>query len=627
MNDFHFLRPGWLLALPPLLILLIWLWRKQLRSRSWQKVCDPELLPHLLLGRSRRRAAWPLWLVLIATLLSVLALAGPAWHRQPQPLFRQQSALVILLDLSRSMSASDLKPSRLERARLKVEDLLNLRREGQTALIAFAGDAFVVTPLTDDQNTIRALLQSLNPELMPVQGSDPQRAIELGLQLLQQAGLKRGRLLLVTDEDRPNPAMDAARKLPSQGVTLSVLGVGTPEGAPIPLSGGGFLKDNGGDLVLPKLDEAGLKRLAEAGGGSYRSLSVDDRDLRGLLAGVENHRLDQAEQAAGKQGQRWREEGVWLLLPLALLASLAFRRGWLLLLVLLMLRPLSAEAFTWQDLWQRPDQQAAKSFAEGDYQQAGKMFQDPGWKAGALYRAGDYQAAAEALQQPKTAEDWYNRGNALARAGQLLQALEAYRQTLHLDPEHADARTNQEVVEKALKQQQQQQQQQQRKNDRSSPDKQSEKGQEGQSSRDSQGANSQQQRGENSSQQAGESQHGQNRSPSDQNQDSGKGTAAKNDSDRKDRKTPADSKNTADSRRNADDSAQGETPAQPSDKASEERGKTAATTDDEQLTKEEQRALQQWLQQIPDDPGGLLRRKFLYQYRQRGRQLETDRPW
>jgi Ca-activated chloride channel family protein len=609
MNAFHFLRPSWLLALPPMLALLFWLWRKQLRSRSWQQVCDPELLPHLLLGRSRRRANWPLWLLLLGALLAVIALAGPAWHRQPQPLFRQQSALVILLDLSRSMAAADLKPSRLQHARLKIEDLLNLRLEGQTALIAFAGDAFAVTPLTDDRNTIRALLQSLDPDLMPVQGSEPGRAIELGLELLQQAGLKRGRLLLVTDEDRPERAMDAARQLPPQGVELAVLGLGTAAGAPVPLTGGGFLKDGRGDMVLPRLDETGLRALAAAGGGSYQRLSIDDGDLRGLLAGLENHRLDQAEQVAGRAGQRWREEGVWLLWPLVLLAALAFRRGWLLLLVLMML-PVPAQALSWKDLWQRPDQQAAAAFAEGNFAQAGNMFRDPRWKASAQYREGDYQAAAETLRQPEKADDWYNRGNALVRGGQLPQALEAYRQALETNPDHADARSNKKVVEEALRQQQQQQEQK-------SGDP-SEDGQQGQNSPDSKESPSSPKSDGEGSQPSDDSQPQADRSPADRDQNGKEPAAAKGEPNSAETK---DSKGA----RNATPHPEGAgREAKEQDRA---RDAAAATARDEALSEEERQAVQQWLQQIPDDPGGLLRRKFLYQYRQRGRQLETDRPW
>ena len=616
MSSFHFLRPGWLLALPPLLVLLIWLWRRQLHSRGWQTVCDPELLPHLLLGRSRRRASWPLWLLLTGLLLVVLALAGPAWRQQSQPLFRQQSALAILLDLSRSMTAADLKPSRLERAKLKVEDLLRQRREGQTALIAFAGDAFVVTPLTDDVQTINALLKSLTPDLMPVQGSEPERAIQLGMELLQASGLQRGRLLLVTDEDRPDRVLAAARNLKDAGFELAVLGVGTAAGAPIPLPEGGFFKDDRGNMVLPKLDEAGLRQLAVAGGGDYRRLSIDDSDLRGLLTEVDRHRLDQVEKATGKTGVNWREEGVWLLWPLALLASLAFRRGWLTLIVLLLLPSAPARAMTWQDLWQRPEQQAARAFADGKYDQAEQLFQDPRWKASSLYRAGQYQDAAKALDRPETADDWYNKGNALARSGQLPQALQAYDQALNQNPDHADAKTNKKLVEDALQNQQQQKQNPQNSGDQKGDQKQKQD-KSGSQQSDKPQPNSDQSRAQDDSRKQQQSADNADNSSQKDSVQSSEAQQQQIQEDQNKAQQP-DQQNPAAQQEQADSTDEQKTPP-PAD----------ATTDmsDEKPTDEQDRAVQQWLQRIPDDPGGLMRRKFLYQYRQRGQQLETDRPW
>lgn len=623
MSSFHFLRPEWLLALLPLLVLLIWLWRRQLRSRSWQAVCDPELLPHLLLGRSQRRASWPLWMLSAGLLLTVLALAGPVWHKQPQPLFRQQSALVVMLDLSNSMAAADLKPSRLERAKLKIEDLLRQRREGQTALIAFAGDAFVVTPLTDDVETITSLLDTLSPDLMPVQGSEPQRAIELGMNLLQQAGLKQGRLLLITDDDRPERVTYAAEDLRKAGFELEVLGVGTTAGAPIPLSGGGFLKDDQGNLVLPKLNEAGLRELATAGGGSYRHLSIDDSDLRGLLSEVDQHRLDEAQQTSGKSGVRWREEGVWLLWPLALLASFSFRRGWLTLIVLLILPSAPAQAMSWQDLWQRPEQQAAHAFADGKYDQAQQLFQDPRWKASSLYRAGQYQEAAKALEPPQSADDWYNKGNALARSGQLPQAVQAYDQALKLNPDHADAAANKKLVEDALQQQKQQQNQQDQQKDQKDSDKQQKKDNSGSQQNDK----SQQQKGDQSQSKDNSQQQqssGQQDNHKQQNADQSSANQQQQDQAQQESKPSAQQPEQQPDQQKSAAQQQAQKTDQKDDAADKD---TASTLQDEQPKDEQDRAMQQWLQRIPDDPGGLLRRKFLYQYRQRGRQQETDRPW
>jgi Ca-activated chloride channel family protein len=608
MNSFHFLRPEWFLALLPTLLLLWWLARRRLRSRSWQAVCDPELLPHLLLGRSVRRANWPHWLLLLGLLLAILALAGPVWQHQPQPLFRQHSALVVLFDLSRSMQVADLKPNRFMRARLKIEDLLRQRQEGQTALIVFAADAFTVTPLTEDRHTIEALLKSLDPEMMPAQGSNPARAIQLGQELLQQAGLKSGRLLLVTDEDRPEHSLDAAHSLVRQGFELAVLGVGSSEGAPIPQPGGGFFKDAQGNLVLPQLNRSGLKELAAAGGGNYRKLSIDDSDLHELLAGLDDRRLDQgdsAEQTSSTTGDLWREEGVWLLWPLTLLAALAFRRGWLLVLTLVLLVPPPAEALSWSELWQTPDQQAAQAFEQQDYPKAAAQFQDSRWKASALYRSGQFEAAAKQLADPQSADDWYNQGNALAKGGDLTAALDAYRQALEIEPEHTDAEFNKGLVEKALEQQEQQQQERQ-------PGDKNEQGEQQEDSEDNQ-----------SSSDEGEQSRNQQSSADQQNQD--RQQEQQNEVDAGDDKS-ADSESETEEGQSPESAAAESEQAGENEEPEEQTGATAEPAE-ETAENDEQRESRLLLQQIPDDPGGLLRRKFLYQYRQRGQQRETDRSW
>ncbi|MFK5925044.1 MAG: VWA domain-containing protein [Desulfuromusa sp.] len=621
MNNFHFLRPEWFVALLPLFLLLYWLVRQQLRSRSWQAVCDPELLPHLLLGRSVRRANWPFWLLSVGLLLAVLALAGPVWKRQPQPLFRQQSALVILFDLSRSMEVADLRPSRFLRARLKIVDLLQQRKEGQTALIVFAADAFTVTPLTEDRHTIEALLNSLDPELMPVQGSNPAWAMQRGEKLLQQAGLKQGRLLLVTDEDRPEKYLDSARQLKKAGFELYVFGVGTPAGAPIPLPGGGFFKDRHGNLVLPKLNGRGLKQLAIAGGGQYRRLSVDDSDLHHLLAGLDDHRLHQAGKRAAAVGERWREEGVWLLWPLLLLAALAFRRGWLLVLPLLLLVPSPAEAFSWSQLWQTQNQQAAQAFIEKDYPAAAQQFQNPRWKASALYRSGDFAGAAKLLKSPQSADDWYNQGNALAKSGDFAAALKAYQQALKLKPGDTDTEFNKNLVEKAL---QQQQQQQNKKNQQNKPgDKKSQTREQHSKSTDSQNSSDKrdqspgQQKPSSSKSEQDTDKKGQSDQPAKNDKKSQKGESSKPATAEKEpKKTTKQSADMAQNR--AKKSA---------DKKAEKQPDSATASVDKIPETAEQRESRLLLQQIPDDPGGLLRRKFLYQYRQRGQQSEMDRSW
>ncbi|HIE55225.1 MAG TPA: VWA domain-containing protein, partial [Chromatiaceae bacterium] len=448
---FHFIRPWWLLALLPLLWGLWRLWRRSRNGSAWHKVVAPELLPYLLLeeGGARR---WPLLLVALGFVLAILAQAGPTWEKLPQPVYSSRSALVILFDLSRSMDAQDVRPSRLVRARFKVEDILRQRREGETALIAFAGAPFTVVPLTDDVKTIHSQLPAFDTALMPVQGSNLGAAIEKGRELLQQAGWSHGLILVVGDGLNGDAARQAAEQAHAAGYRVSVLAVGTEEGAPIPTRRG-MLKDDQGNIVLAKLDVAALKAVARAGGGDFARLALDDSDLRAL--GLFEPGLAPMEPLAedDRPVTRWRDFGPWLLLVVLPLAALVFRRGVLMVAFIGMLLPLPnpAEAGWWKDLWYRPDQQGQQLLQQQQPEAAAARFRDPAWKASALYRSGDYQEAARLWSRGESAEERYNLGNALARQGKLKAAIEAYELALQRDPSLEDARANKALLEELLK--------------------------------------------------------------------------------------------------------------------------------------------------------------------------------
>ncbi len=228
----HFIRPWWLLLLP-LAVILPWLWRRTRRpSGDWTRACDPHLLRWLSVsqadGRSRGGGRW---LAGTAVLISILALAGPSWQKLPGSSFSARDARMIVLDLSRSMLAQDLRPNRLTRARFRLADQLEMTQEGQVGLVAYAGDAYIVSPLTSDMNTIANLLPALQPDIVPVAGSRADRALEMAASLLGRAGLSHGEILLVTDSaDSADAAR--ARDLKNDGIITSVLAVGTVEGSP-----------------------------------------------------------------------------------------------------------------------------------------------------------------------------------------------------------------------------------------------------------------------------------------------------------------------------------------------------------------------------------------------------------
>ena len=329
--DFHWIRPEWLLAIPVVVVIAVLLARRQLGAGQWRGVVDPDLMPHVLSRTPGRGTDWRWWLLGLAGIIASVALAGPSWQRVDQPVFRAEQALVIALDLSRSMDAQDIEPSRLARARLKILGMLERRESGQTALLVYTSNAFTVTPLTDDNDTIAALVNSLTTDIMPSRGSYPEVGIRKGQALLEQAGVGYGEVLLVADGGASPEAEKAARELRDAGFTLSVLGVGTREGAPIPRVSGGFVTDNRGRIAVARLEERGLQGLAESGGGRFAVLSPDDSDIDYLLSGEVRAAATASEDSMASD--QWREEGPWLVLLLVPLAALAFRRGWVLVLL------------------------------------------------------------------------------------------------------------------------------------------------------------------------------------------------------------------------------------------------------------------------------------------------------
>nr|MDT0253812.1 VWA domain-containing protein [Endozoicomonas sp.] len=373
MSQFHFLRPLWLLMLVPCLILIVLLWQQQQAQGSWTKVINPELLPWLLEGENNKPVRWPLMVVLFGWVVTCLAMAGPTWIKQPVPVSKSQHPLVVAVDLSFNMYAADLSPNRLTRARFKLQDLFNLRSEGLSALVAYAGSAHTVAPLTDDSRTLNNLIKALSPDVMPVQGilpneTKPVEAIRLAKQLMTQGSNEPGDILLVTGSLSEAQAEQITDLLKNSSLRLSILGTGTEQGAPIPLPGGGYLKDKQGTIIVPQLDQARLQALARANGGRYQTMTLADNDLKVLVPTTSNEPLFSERESADRELDQWYDAGywlVWLLLPAALFG---FRRGWLMVVMMITLLPMTqeAKAFSWDDLWQTRDQQGQKALQSGD---------------------------------------------------------------------------------------------------------------------------------------------------------------------------------------------------------------------------------------------------------------------
>jgi len=586
LADFHFLRPDWLWALPLVLLATVLLARRRLGPGNWQNVVAPSLIPYVLSSSQNKKAEYRWWLLGLGGVLAVLALAGPAWQRMDQPVFRSDQALVIALDLSRSMDAQDIAPSRLLRARLKILDILERRASGQTALVVYSSNAFTVTPLTTDTDTIAALTNSLSTDIMPSQGSYPIAAIKKGRQLLEQAGAAYGEILLITDGGTSPAADRAARDLLEAGYTLSVLAVGTVNGAPIPRLNGGFVKDQSGQIAVPKLEKRSLRSLAEAGGGRFSVLSTDDRDLDLLLSGEVGRRQASNEMLTT---DRWHEEGPWILLLLLPLAALAFRRGWIVVILFLILPPdRTAFADAWDDLWQTKDQQGRRMLEEGAAEEAVDLFENQDWRAIAQYESKDYAESAAAFADSGDARSLYNLGNSMARQGEFESAIDAYEQVLELDADDADAKYNQDLLKDIMEQQQQQEGEQQQDG---------EQGEGEQSESDSES-----QQDAESSQTDGEPQDGEQ-------------------SQREGEMNQEDLEAMQEELRRAAEEAQKNQDELPQPQL------TAAELEAMRRDQEQQQAMEQWLRRIPNDPGSLLRNKFRYQYQKTGKDQDGNNTW
>ena len=596
-DTFHFLRPWWFLGLLPVVAVIgFYTWRKR-NAGNWETIINPELLPFLLQGSGGKHALSGPWLVafmISAWIFCCLGLAGPAWQQLPQPVHKQDSALVVVLDLSPSMLAEDISPNRLVRARYKLIDILTRRTEGVIGLIVYGGDSHTVSPLTEDSNTIVSMVPVLEPNLLPETGSNVEEGLASAIDLAVSGGYQQADILLITDGIDKSALSNIAPIISGEGnYRLSILGVGTTDGAPIPSFAGGFIK-KAGNVIVAKLNVGTLRKIAANNGGSYQTLSADDRDIDNLLAGMDSL-LTNSTRETDRSFDLWDDQGYWLVLLLLPVLLLSFRKG---SVVVILIAPLlftaqPVEALEWQDLWQTPDQQASEAMKAENYEAAKDLFEDSRWRGSAAFTAGDFDQAIADFSQDDSAIGDYNHGNALAKAGDFEGAIEAYNNALSKEPKMEDARFNLDLVEQLKDQQDQDQQNQEQQNqEQQDQDQQSQEQQD-----QDQQSQEQQDQDQQSQEQQDQDQQSQEQKDQDQEQQN------------------QDQQNESN-----------EDPAQPEQDKPED--KNEAATEEEQKEevsveelsdeeKQEQEAIERILRRIPDDPGGLLRAKFRHQSRQR----------
>jgi len=594
-KQLHFARPLWLFCLlvPFILALLYPLFdHKKRLQKQLEKFIDPHLLPFLLVTGPQKHASFfkPFLLWSFAWFCLTLAIAGPRLGFREFDVYTSDQSLVVLLDLSQSMDATDVKPSRLVRARQKIEDIINCSKNLKMSLIAFAQDPHMITPLTDDLQTIRRLLPFLDTDLAFVQGSKLTNALIMASHLLKAEPGKNKAILVISDggfED--GSAIATAAQLADQEIVVYTMGVGTAEGGAIKDKQGNYIKKNG-TLVLSKLEKDKLEQLSIAGKGRYLHSDYLSHDETILLNALEKKSKGQLQE---RKTKIWEEHFYLLLIPVIPIALLWFRRGYLLAaLFILAINPLNAAP----TYFMNSEEKGKRALEEKDYQKAQHFFQDPFRKGVAYYRAGNFAEAENFFRQSKRKEvarqAAYNVGNSLVFQQKLQEAIQAYENVLKQWPEDQKAKDNLEIVKKMLKNQ---------KNTEQTPSPEGNSGPENESKKEEHNQENNESNTESKKTNA---------------EDSGEKQQSGND-DTRSKENHSDNEEES-SKAQEENIDEGEFP--PNSNSMQGQGKRR-----EEQTPEDIQA-DQWLNQISNDPKNFLKNKFIIESKRNGTKEAAD-PW
>lgn len=634
-SSFHsleFLRPYWLLGI---VVVIFYAFIHYQRHKSKHtEVIAAHLSEHLVTSPETNKSNR--WLLNTLAIITCIALAGPTFRSLDIPVFETQKAQVIAFDLSRSMYATDIQPNRLAQAKFKAIDLLKSWKEGDKALIGYAGDAFTIAPLTTDSNAIISHIPHLSPDIMPVLGSRPDLALQKSIQLLENAGYQQGHIVFITDGFDPASEQKMKAMLTGTKWMVSVLAMATPQGAPIKLNDGRLLKNDQGHIVVPQLIDETLYPITRINHGLYLTFDAGGQDVKLLSEHYQQHNKRKENRNQQQQDNRQAvDDGYWLAFLLLPLFLLLFRKGVFYLLIFTLILPLSSTKVE-ASIWKNKEQNAYQSFQDGDYQTASESFQDKNWQAAAYFKDGQYKQA-EAIYQDQKAQDannaetLYNLANSQAMQEKYEQALENVNQALTIKPDFPAAQQTQKALQELLKEQEQQNQEKQ---EQSSQDKNTEQNQQDkqqsseqesqdkQDQQDSQQQSSEQESSEQQSQQSQEqsSQQQDNSSAADQAEQDQQQSEEQQDAQQKS-SHPQNKEQTEQEKDKQQAQQQAEQQAsQEQDEQAVQAAQSAELADDE--TNPEYEALPNWLKNMPDDPSLLLRNKMHLEYRKRA----ADKP-
>jgi Ca-activated chloride channel family protein len=444
-NDFHFLRPQFLWLLVPALLLPVLGLLSIKREVRWKKIIAPHLRSYVIRkGNDRAKVVMNI-LLFFSLSFGILALSGPTWKKVEIPGQELETPMVILLDLSQSMMATDLQPNRLERAKFKIHDLLKHNPRARAALIGFAGTAHTIVPLTKDYEIILSHIDGLKPSIMPFPGSDMEAALVLADTVMSVTEAP-GTVLIFSD-DFSQSQIQALQEFTSTGNrTIIIVPMNTNQGSEVPaFDGKGSLMDQNGNVVYSSLDEDVLAGLSSLENVSVQKLTLDDSDVELISAGISENLKFQTQ--AEEKDDDWRDAGLLLVFPMALLLLFWFRKGWVVYTLAPILLSSCAGDYNFSDLWFTRDYQGQRLMNKGQYDEAAGLFTDPMRKGVAYYKNGDYEDAIEAFKADNTAQGSYNLGLAYFHNGDTAAAMLAFGYAVEKDPTLQSARVAKDLLQ------------------------------------------------------------------------------------------------------------------------------------------------------------------------------------
>ncbi|MDR2916774.1 MAG: VWA domain-containing protein [Tannerella sp.] len=423
---FHFLRPWALWLFIPLGVIVIILLLGNREQKKWKKIIAPALRPFMFSKGNQNAILLPLIFLVSGLSCMILSLAGPTWKKREIPEEKIPSVVMISLDLSRSMTATDIQPSRLERAKMKITDFLDANPRSRAGLIAFAGTPHTVLPFTGDYKLIKHHAASLYNWEMPVQGTDMVLNFAL-IDTMMKNVEAPSTILLMTDAIDNNEATFLSDYIHNSIHRLEILLFSTPDGAPVP----------GVEAVISKQDPVTLNNLRQNEKITVTPITLDKSDVEGIAQKISDNLI--FEKETKEKAKDWDDMGWILLIPALLITLFWFRKGWVVQwcwipLVFLSFSSCGVDS-KYPDLWYTKDYQAELWYEKGDYDKAAELFQDNPHKAAAYIKAEDFLSAAILLADDTTASGKYNYGLALAKLGLYDDAISAFQEAASKDPD------------------------------------------------------------------------------------------------------------------------------------------------------------------------------------------------